>query len=230
MVRTVTFIPLILGVSFFVGIGLRIVGEKPIFSGDMVYRAAGEVAFPGTETPEDTAVSFYMYIDRGMYKKAYDISIEPDFYSADKPAPYKEMVAAGEEQFQGLIGKEEFVDRLHFELGPRGHWIKLHNIRGKLLEEPCSVSTRLKEKAVAAGMLSGKTGHRCYPVRVTGHLLGACTIFSWEKVVPVISDDAGYKVVLPGTKQIKQYYYQDWIMHVIKIFDLRKTNRVGGGM
>lgn len=221
MERAARIIPVIVSVVFLAGTGIRIAGNKAVLSADMVYRAAGEVAFPGTKTPADAAVSFYMYIDRGMYDKAYEISIEPDF-TEEGPAAFKEAVEGGPVYYRGMTGKEEFVDRLEFELGRKGMWIKLHNIRGEVLDGPCPLPEWLLQ---AEGAVFDKRSgaDTCVPLRVTGHLLGACTIFSWEKTLPVVETNEGWKVVLPGTKREKQFYYQDWIMNIVKIFDLRGT-------
>jgi len=199
----------------------------------MVYKAAGEVSFPGTKTPEDTAVSFYMYIDRGMYEEAYDISIEPDFVAGDNPASFKESVDADMESFQGLIGRDEFVDRLNFELGRNGSWIKLNNISAERIEEPCVLPEWAKVAGEAGIFLSDAddTGRpQCRAVRVTGHILGACTIFNWERLVAVAKTDEGYRILLPGTKRERQFYYQEWIMNIVKIFDLRAVDGAGGGL
>lgn len=221
MGRAARIIPVMVCVVFLIGAGIRFAGDKPLLLADMVYRAAGEVAFPGTKTPEDAAVSFYMYIDRGMYDKAYEISIEPDF-TEEGPAPFKEAVEGSPAYYRGITGRTEFVDRLEFELGRKGMWIKLHNIRGKVLDGPCPLPEwLLQAEGTVFGKRSGAAA--CVPLRVSGHLLGACTIFSWEKTLPVVETKEGWKVVLPGTKGEKQFYYQDWIMNIVKIFDLRGT-------
>lgn len=207
MGKAIRILPILTIFILLAGAGIRMAGGQAILSADMVYRAAGEIAFPGTETPEGAAVSFYMYIDRGMYEKAYQISVEPD-YTAEGPAPFRKSVNANQADFQGITKYNEFTERLQFELGRKGMWIKLHNIRAEALDVQCTVPEWL-------------AAQRCIPVRITGHLLGACTIFSWEKTLPVIPVEEGYAVVLPGTKREKQFYYQDWIMNITKIFDLR---------
>lgn len=219
MQRAIRIIPFFFGFLFLVGAGVRIAGGKALLSADMVYRSAGEVAFPGVKTPEAAAVSFYMFIDRGMYEEAYDICIEPDFYSGSGPALFKERVDPHYADFQGLTGKEEFLNRMNFELGRSGSWIRLHNVRAERVEDDCSVPDWLENYAASES---------CLYVRVTGHILGACTIFSWEKTVPVVETGDGNKVLLPGTKQERQFYYQEWIMNIEKIFDLRAVDSPAG--
>ena len=207
-------------------------GNVPLFFADMVYKAAGEVSFPGTKTPEDTAVSFYMYLDRGMYGEAYDISLEPD-YTRGGPASFKETLNGEAESFRGLTGRNEFIERLKFELGHNGSWIKLHNIRAEQIDRPCALpewTEKIGETGVGRVSTSGSDKPKCRPVRVTGHILGACTIFSWERLVPVVDSAEGYKVLLPGTKRERQFYYQEWIMNIVKIFDLRAVDETGGGV
>lgn len=216
-------LPVVFGLMLAAGIGIRLIGRTPLLSADMVYKSAGKVAFPGADRPGDAAVSFYMYIDRGLYDEAAALSMEPDFTDSPNFVPLKERVEPDMARFQGPTPKEEFVRRLRFELGPRGSWIRLHNIRASLagpVEMPEWVS-----RAGVSGEGDGTEGPECTAVRVTGHLLGACTIFSWEKTLPVIKSEGSYKVLLPGTKQEKQFFYQDWIMNVVKIFDLRAVEQ-----
>jgi len=188
------------------GTGVRFLGGNSLFSADIAYKSAGAVAYPGTKTASDTAVTFYMYIDRGQYNNAWEISMEPDFTPSGGPAGFKRTLTESAGSVHGYTDRDEFINRQELELGPKGTWIKLHNIHGELVDKIFSLPGDTEKHSL---------------VRVTGHMLGACTIFSWERLVPVVYTREGYKVLLPGTKQARQFYYQDWFTNINKLFDLR---------
>ena len=86
---------------------------------------------PGTETPLDTAVSFYMYIDSGDYDKAWETALEPDWISEGTDVTYFDEVEPGKGAFQGWTKKEDFVERLNEEIGKRGGKIRLSNLESR---------------------------------------------------------------------------------------------------
>ncbi len=99
------------------------------------------------------------------------------------------------------------------ELGVNGIWLKLNNIQAHKLE---SDSGDLPEEIVDT-----LDPEEVYAVRVNGHLLGACSIFKWEKDVTVVNIMGEYKIFLDGTKQAKSFFYQSWFSNIEKIADLR---------
>ena len=66
--RKVT-IPLILLLFLVLGIFLRLASGHPLLSASLTYSPGTRNILPGTATPEDTARSFYIFIDEGEVVK-----------------------------------------------------------------------------------------------------------------------------------------------------------------
>ena len=100
------------------------------------------------------------------------------------------------------------------ELGKNGTWIKLNNIQAQKLGKGASDLT--------SELLKSLKPEEVHSVRVKGHLLGACSIFQWEKDVLVITLGGEHKLLLEGTKKAKSFFYHSWLSNIKRIADLRK--------
>jgi hypothetical protein len=58
-------------------------------------------------------------------------------------------------------------------------------------------------------------------VRARGTLLGACTIFSWQKTLPVSGEGGRFRLLLSGTKPANSLFYQEWFADLRRIGSLR---------
>ncbi len=196
-----------------IGICVRVANGHALISPNLIYSPGTRSVLPGTATPEDTARSFYMFIDEGEYERAWDISIEPNWLG-DSTALYKAAVQASPASFSGWTDKVNFTKRLVMELGRKGTWIRLNNISAQQAEYTLDPVTDDVVKA-----LHPEDVHR---IRVEGHLLGACSIFQWEKDLVVLTLGGEHKILLEGTKRAKSFFYQSWISNIERIADLRK--------
>ena len=198
-------VPLVaLTAAFLAGALLRAAGGGALFSSSMVYSAPRRQAVPGGGSPADAVRSFYILLDQGDYEAAWTLAREPD-YTGSGNAPYRSEVAAAEGTRPGWTAREAFVSRLNDELGYSGEWLRLADVQA---EEVAAEEATPGPEAVAA-------------VRAQGTLLGACTIFRWEKVLPVTRVGGRYRVLLPGTKQANALFYPEWVANVRKIGTLR---------
>ncbi|MCP4395859.1 MAG: hypothetical protein GY801_00915 [bacterium] len=206
---------IILFLSLFVLIGIfvRLASGYALISHSLTYSPGTRNVLPGTATPADTARSFYMFIDEGEYESAWDISIEPDWLG-EAEALYKAAVESSPSSFSGWIGKVDFTERLAMELGKKGTWIRLNNISAQKAEYALDPLTDDVVKALHP--------EDVHTLRVEGHLLGACSIFQWEKDVVVLTLGGEHKILLEGTKNAKSFFYQSWFSTIERIADLRK--------
>ena len=193
---------------FAFGIVIRIAGGSPVFSSDMVFAGSEKQDYPEPDSPASTALLFYRLIDDGVFGRAWELALEPDWQHYYAWAAYRDGVSPEGRPFPGWTSKEHFIERTEGEIGRNGWGLKLNNI------EADRIGT-----SVRPDYLEGGIPHL---VKVKGHMLGACTIFSWEKTVTVIESEDGFKVLLEGTKQPKFYFYQSWFSALNKISDLRK--------
>ena len=193
------------------GASVRFLGKIPLVHTDTVYSPAREERIPGADDPESAAKSFYMYLDRGCYEKAYDTALEP--------APPREAGGEGGRPPE-RTPKDEFVSRMNSELGPGGAGIRLGNIRakkaGRLAGGDGSAGTR-----AGASPPSETCSEGACRVAVNGHMLGACSIFRWEKTVTVLKRGGKYRVLLDAPAGGKAPSYRAWFENVEKIADLR---------
>jgi hypothetical protein len=206
--------PIFLMLLFFLAVGafIRLAGGYALILPNLTYSSGSPHVLPGTETPEDTARSFYIFLDQGNYEHAWDISIEPDWIG-NAPVAYKTEVVPSLATFAGWTNKTTFMTRLNRELGVNGIWLKLNNLQAQRLDRQVD--------GFAQELVERLDPEDVYVVRVRGHLLGACSIFQWEKEVPVIKIGGAYKVLLAGTKKAKTLFYQSWFTNIERIGDLK---------
>jgi hypothetical protein len=186
------------------GAAVRVLSGNALLHTDLVYSPAQKERIPGATSPENAARSFYLYIDSGLYDKAYDISIEPQ---------WNEGVSRGSgfDKVSGRSSREDFFARMYRELGPGGSGIRLGGIRAGEAEPVDDFSAIERLEGV-------------YRVRVSGHMLGACSVFRWKKDLTVLKTAGQYKVLLDGRTGALPFSYRSWFENIEKISDLR----VGG--
>jgi hypothetical protein len=200
----------------------RLMSGNALLHTDLVYSPSREERIPGAASPECAAISFYLYIDAGKYGEAYEISLEPTWVKG-----VSEDEGKGTAVFAGWTTREGFVDRLNRELGPGGSQIRLGSVRAG----PPVPFERSDDKydgsrgAPADAILSGISQlEGLYRVRVSGHMLGACSVFKWRKDLTVVKSAGHYRVLLDGTGGGRGFSYRSWFENIEKLSDLR-----GGG-
>jgi hypothetical protein len=199
---------ILFGILFILGTAIRIGSGSPVLSSDMVFAKDEIKEYPIANSPASTALLFYRLIDDGVFDRAWELALEPDWSRYYTQVGYRDPVSSEGRPFPGWTPKQDFIDRMEGEIGKNGWSLKLNSI------EADRIGT-----ASAPDYAGGGTPHL---VKIRGHMLGACTIFSWEKDVTVIESGGKYKVLLDGTKQSKNYFYQSWFSARNKISDLRK--------
>ena len=207
-VRALT--PALLLSALAAGALLRAGSGTALVSSNLTYAAALPASLPGTRTPEDTASSFYMLLDRGENEKAWDLALEPDWNIGIRVPLRRSLEASG--PLSGWTAKQTFVERLTDELGAGGYWLKLNSVESAAATGQIALEPEVRQRLGTQSLT---------PVHVTGTLLGACTIFRCEKDLPVVQTAKGYKVLLPGTKAAGEQYYQAWFADIRKIGTLR---------
>jgi len=212
IIRTVVIV-VIFAAALLFGTALRVLSGHEILLSSLIYAPSVKVRYPGSRTPEDIAVSFYLSIDNGDYERAYELILEPRW--TDAPASYRDAVEAENRQFKGWTEEREFLKRMRHEIGPGGSGIKLNSVRAHVLYE---LDPDLYARAFGISGLRS-----AYSVNVEGSILGACSIFSWKKELTVLQMGRRYKVFLDGGKEANSFYYQSWFAEFEKIGDLRSS-------
>jgi len=200
-----------LAAVFLAGLLLRAAGGGGLLSSNLVYSAPVRSASSGGGSPADAVRSFYLLLDQGQYAAAWELAREPD-YTGSGNAPYRSAVPAQATSLLGWTSREAFVSRLNDELGQGGLWLRLADVQA---EEVAGAAAEQTARPIPPGAKTAAL------VRAQGTLMGACTIFRWEKVLPVTREGGGYRVLLPGTKQAKALFYQEWFANVRKVGTLR---------
>jgi len=199
------------------GLFIRLLGGVPIISTDLVYSPGKSQNPTGSKTPEDAVKSFYIFIDNGAYEKAWELSLEPDWKGGAGAYGYREEISSSGKAFMGFTGKETFVKRLNEELGNAGSGITLRSIDAEVIEPI--------DPSIFGESYGLKNVRDAFRVRAKGNILGACTIFRWEKELIVLGFGKGYKVLLSGTKNKNSYFYQSWFSNIERIGDLRGSQQ-----
>jgi len=197
------WIPVVLLLCFVVfGAFFRVIGGNRIILSELVYSPGVQTTFPGTKTPENTARSFYLYIDRGEYGCAWELSLEPDWTGGDTEELFFREIAEDPEGFSGWISKERFIERMNWELGADGTGVTLKSVEARILR---AVDTEKIARIYGIDDLE-----KAYLLEVTGRLLGSCSLLRFRTNLIVLVIDGENRVFLSGTKQKDSYFYQTW--------------------
>ncbi|HEB29846.1 MAG TPA: hypothetical protein ENI15_03085 [Spirochaetes bacterium] len=178
----------------------------PLFQSNLIYSPGKKMNPPGTNTPRDTAVSFFMLIDSGEFEQAWEMALEPDWTPGETDVSYSDEVSPGQGDFQGWTKKEDFVKRSKKEIGKGGIKIKLNNIEAR--------SVDFDQSDFESSVFYLKDFETVDKIEVRGHLLGACSIYKWDKELFVVKIDGKYKVLLSGAKKSKSLFYQLWFSNL----------------
>ena len=200
----------LLAAAALAGLLLRAAGGVALFPAALVYAVPRRQAPPGSASPEDAVRSFYLLLDQGRYAEAWSLAREPD-YTGTGNALYRSEVAAGPRP--GWTSRNAFVARLRDELGSGGEWLRLTEVQAEVLGD-----AEARDLLAAGG---AQTPPGAVVVRARGTLLGACTIFSWQKTLPVSREGGRYRLLLPGTKPADSLFYQEWFADLRRIGTLR---------
>ena len=66
------------------GVCIRTLGGIPLLNTEMIYAPQESGEIPEANSPANTVKRFYMLFDRGLYAKAWEISVEPDWSNGKK--------------------------------------------------------------------------------------------------------------------------------------------------
>lgn len=195
---------LLLFAVFVAGVVIRLSFWVPLIITELVYKPPASSLIPKAGDPESTVRRFYMLIDTGRYQEAYGLILEPDWVESNRPAPYRDEVSASPDSYYGEVSKEEFIDRSRGEMGPRGIFFSLSRIRSSVIR---GIDVKLPWEEV----IDYPEYKELYLVKAQGDFLASCAIYRWEKELPVIKTDIGYRIILDGTKRTKENYYLTWL-------------------
>jgi hypothetical protein len=171
-----------------------------------VYSPGLRTTFPGTKTPENTARSFYLYIDRGAYDRAWELSLEPDWTGGIRDELFFREVSEDPEGFSGWTSKNHFMERMRWELGEGGTGITLKSVEAKILR---SIDTETLARTYDIDGLE-----KAYLLEVTGRLLGSCSLLRFNTNLVVLVIHGENRVLLSGTKKKDTYYYHSWFSEI----------------
>jgi hypothetical protein len=203
-----------------VGAAVRIAGGVPLVQTDLLMGSpapgpesgsAGRA--PGDTSPESAAASFYEFVQKGEYDKAWDVALEPDWSGSAAGASYLKEVSATPRP-AGWTGESEFVSRCNDDIGSG---IKLNGIQVVRLESAPDSPEARAAKLLGASRLVG--------VRASGQMLGACLIYRWDRNLVVAQVGGHYKVVLPGTKASRSLFHQEWFSNLFLVGALRASGK-----
>ena len=201
------FLPVTLLLAFVVfGVFFRVVGGNRIILLDLVYSPGLRTRFPGTRTPENTARSFYLYLDRGAYGRAWELSLEPDWTGGDRDELFFREISEDPGGFSGWASKNWFIKRMSWELGEDGTGITLKSVEAKILR---SVDTETLARTYGIDGLE-----KAYLLEVTGRLLGSCSLLRFRTNLVVLVVRGENKVLLSGTKKKDTHFYHSWFSEI----------------
>lgn len=206
---------IILPLLFAAGVFIRLLSGSSVLHTDLVYSPGRKEKPPGSRTPADAVKSFYLYLKSGDYEKAWEISLEPDWADRGGGVEFRDEVSGSGRQFSGWTGKEAFVQRMKAELGPFGSKINLRAVEAEIIG--------VLDAAPFAEAYGFDKLENAFMVKAWGNLLGACSVFRWEKELVVLEVGKRYRVLLGGTKPKNSWFYQSWFSNLTMVGTLRRS-------
>ncbi len=214
--------PLLIGVIV-LGAAVRLVGGVSLLQTDLLMSPEGTRPEAGSNAgaaagaaaagaPELAAASFYSFLQQGEYKKAWEVSLEPDWAGALTASYLKEV--APSPQASGWTTEADFVRRCDSDIGSG---MKLNAVQ--VVRLPSAPETPEGRAVSALG------ASRLYGVRASGHMLGACLIYRWERDLVVAEIGGRYRVILPGTKAARASFHQEWLSNLSLVGSLRAAGK-----
>jgi hypothetical protein len=200
--------PLLLAGALAAGAAIRLAGGLPLVGTDLVFGAPAAAAPVARGSPEQAVLSFYERLRDGDWAGAWDLSVEPSWPGAARAAWGDEVAAAGRPS--GWTTKDQFVRRCGEEIGSG---IRLNGVAAGAGNARAAEAGREVAASLGAAGVRG--------VHVSGHMLGACLIYRWEKDLEVAEVGGRWKVLLPGTKAARAPFHDAWFSGVTLIGSLR---------
>jgi len=198
---------------------LRLTTGHTVFSADLAYISTVPEGLALNLEPAETAVrDFYISLDKGDYDSVWNSVIEFKWNKEgnDGRISHRDEISPETGNFAGFTEKEDFIKRCIWEIGKGGYNLRLNNISAELCDPGDG-----KKHAYLLSRLPDSYDD-VYTITAQGHMLGACTIFSWRKELLVIRTGDVYKIVLEGRKKADSFFYSSWFADIKKIMDLRK--------
>jgi hypothetical protein len=158
-------------------------------------------------------VTFYLAMDNGDYGKAYGVMLEPDWSAGTGPASFREAVERGRGAPPGWTTKEDFLKRMEKELGAGGAGVTLGNVQARVLEE--------NDSGLYGDIPGAESVRKAFTIEASGNILGACSIFTWRKELVVLQVGRQYRLLLSGTKNRNELYYQSWFSEFEQVGSIR---------
>jgi hypothetical protein len=158
------------------------------------------------------AASFYAFLQQGDYEKAWEVAVEPDWPGALGASYKKEVIPSP--RATGWTAEVDFVRRCVDDIGSG---MKLNGVQVVRLPSPPESPEGRAASALGAS--------RLYGVRASGHMLGACLIYRWDRDLVVAKIGGRYKVVLPGTKAARTSFHQEWFSNLSLVGSLRASGK-----
>jgi hypothetical protein len=202
-----------------VGAAVRLAGGVPLLQTELQFSAGGAPAPSGAaagvtaDAAQAAAAAFYSCLAKGDYQEAWKVSLEPDWSGAAGASSYLQEVTPSA-HVSGWTSESAFVRRCEEDIGPG---VKLNAVEVAPLPSP--------PRTPEAGAASALGATRLFGVRASGHLLGACMIYHWERDLVVAQVGGAFKVLLPGTKAARSSFHQEWFSDLSLIGTLRAAGK-----
>jgi hypothetical protein len=210
--------PLLLAGAVAAGVVIRLAAGLPLVGTDLAFEGPPRAGPAAPGSPEQAVQSFYAALAAGDYAAAWEASVEPAWPGADG-APWAAEVAAVTRP-AGWTAKDAFVRRCSDDIGSG---IRLNSVSAVAAagEAPGQELDGAPAGALDGGLAGALGARQVRAVHVSGHMLGACLIYRWEKDLAVADVGGKWKVILPGTKAAREPFHRAWFADVTLVGSLR---------
>lgn len=153
----------------------------------------------GLSETEAIVFKIYYCIDQGNYVDLYNLSFEGRW-----SAKNDEIGKVKSYLLDGLMNQNNFIGHASKDYGKNGwrlHFTSLEITNLTNISRADFASDFPHENEILNYVDQENNIERIYIVNVKGYIVGSCAITDWEKKLPLIWTDQGWKAIVTGTPE-----------------------------
>ena len=167
----------------------------------------------GSSEIETMVFKIYYSIDQGNYVDLYNLSFE-GIWSAKND----EIGKAKSYLLDGLIDKNNFIELASKDYGKNGwrlHFTSLEITDVTIFSQEDFASEFSPENEILNYADQENNIKRIHVVKIKGYIVGGCAITDWEKKLPLIWTDQGWKAIVTGTPEdLSPLHREQWLADI----------------
>jgi hypothetical protein len=162
---------------------------------------------------ENIVLNIYAYIDKGNFTDLYNLSFEGKWNVKEDEIGIPKSYLLDE-----LIDKSSFIEHARSDYGKNGwrlHFTSLEITNVTNVSRSYFANKFPHENEILNYIDQENSIKRIYIVFITGYIVGSCAIIDWEKELPLIWTNRGWKAIVTGTPEdLSPIHREQWLTDI----------------